>query len=117
MKLTEEQVAKYQQDGFLVFPGLLNDAEMALLQGDVPMLQSTQRGHADANVITEGGGVRSSYSPGLDSQVFDAVFRLPRILGPVQQLLDGEVYLYQSRLNAKPKADKGAAWQWQSRAG
>ena len=112
MKLTEEQVAKYQQDGFLVFPGLLNDAEMALLQGDVPMLQSTQRGHADANVITKSGGLRSSYSPGLDSQAFDAVFRLPRILGPVRQLLDGEVYLYQSRLNAKPKADKGAAWQW-----
>ncbi len=112
MKLTDEQLAQYRQDGYLIFPGLLSDAEMTVLQGDVPMLQSGRRGHPDANVMTDSGGVRSSYSPGLDSQAFDAVFRLPRILEPVRQLLDGEVYLYQSRLNAKPKADPGAAWQW-----
>ena len=112
MKLTGGQLAQYRQDGYLVFPGLLNDAEVAVLQGDVPTLQSARRGHSDANVMTESGGVRSSYSPGLDSQAFDAVFRLPRILEPVRQLLGGDVYLYQSRLNAKPKADPGATWQW-----
>ena len=112
MKLTDEQLAQYQRDGFLVFPNLLNEAEVAVLQSDVPVLQSAKRGHADANVMTDSGGVRSSYSPGLDSQAFDAVLRLPRILNPVRQLLDGEVYLYQSRLNAKPKADPGATWQW-----
>ena len=112
MKLTDEQLAQYQRDGFLVFPNLLNEAEVAVLQSDVPVLQSSKRGHADANVMTDSGGVRSSYSPGLDSQAFDAVLRLPRILNPVRQLLNGEVYLYQSRLNAKPKADPGATWQW-----
>jgi len=112
MELTDEQIARYREDGYLVFPALLSETEMDVVQSDVPMLQSQQRGHPDANVMTDSGGVRSSYSPSLDSPAFDAIFRLPRILEPVRQLLDGEVYLYQSRLNAKPKADKGAAWQW-----
>lgn len=112
MKLTDDQIAQYREDGYLVFPGLLSGAEMDIVQADVPMLQSARRGHPDANVMTDSGGLRSSYSPSLDSPAFNAIFRLPRVLDPVRQLLDGDVYLYQSRLNAKPKADRGAAWQW-----
>ena len=37
---------------------------------------------------------------------------LPRLLGPVQQLLNEEVYLHQSRINPKPGMAGGASWDW-----
>ncbi len=112
MILTDDQIARYRDEGYLIFPGLLSDAEMAIVQADVPVLQSDKRGHPDANVLTLKGAIRTSYSPGLDSPAFDTIFRLPRLCGPARQLLGGDVYLYQSRLNAKPRGDQGAAWQW-----
>lgn len=112
MRLEHSQLDRYRHDGYLIFPELLSPDEVAVLNADVPMLQSDRRGHAGANVYTGAGGLRSSYSPRLDSRAFDALVRIDRVLGPIRQLLDGEVYLYQSRLNAKPRGDQGAAWQW-----
>ena len=112
MHLDQLQVERYRHDGYLVFPDLLSPDEVAVLEADVPTLQSDRRGHAGANVYTAAGGIRSSYSPRLDSSAFEALVRIERVLGPVRQLLDDEVYLYQSRLNAKPRGDQGAAWQW-----
>ena len=112
MRLDQSQLDQFRHDGYLVFPNLLSPDEVAALDADVPMLQSDRRRHADANVYTTAGGIRSSYSPRLDSRAFEALVRIDRILEPIRQLLDGEVYLYQSRLNAKPRGDQGAAWQW-----
>ena len=58
MRLGQSQLDQYRNDGYQVFPGLLTPDEVAVLDADVPMLQSDRRGHADANVYTTAGGIR-----------------------------------------------------------
>lgn len=112
MKLTKEQIAAYDRDGYLILRGLFDPAETALLQRDAEMLRTTQRGHPDANVIEKDGtSIRAAWAIEIDSAACAAAYRLPRVLGPVTQLLGDDVYLYQSRLNYKV-AGKGDVFQW-----
>lgn len=39
MKLTKEQLAQYDQDGFLVFPDLISNLELDILRGEVERLK------------------------------------------------------------------------------
>ena len=45
------------------------------------------------------------------SEPFDRLGAHPRLLGPVTQLLDGQVYMHQYKVNAKAAFD-GDVWQW-----
>ncbi|MGH8432550.1 MAG: phytanoyl-CoA dioxygenase family protein, partial [Solimonas sp.] len=112
MKLTDQQIANYDRDGYLILKGLLSDTETALLQRDAEMLRTPRRGHPDANVIEKDGtSIRAAWAVEIDSDACAAAYRLPRILEPVKQLLGDGVYLYQSRLNYKV-AGKGDVFQW-----
>ena len=42
MRLDQSQLDQYRHDGYLVFPSLLSPDEVAMLDADVPMLQSDQ---------------------------------------------------------------------------
>lgn len=112
MRLTDEQVRHYDEDGFLVLGGLMSPAEIGVLQADAQMLRGSSRGHPDANVYEKDGrSIRAAWAPYLDSPAIAAALRLPRLLGPVRQLLGDDVYLYQSRLNYKV-ARRGDVFQW-----
>ena len=64
-------------------------------------------------VIFENDGrtVRSVMNPQAFSDVFGRFVRHPALLGPVRQLLERDVYLFQCVLNMKRPFD-GAVWQW-----
>src|SRR5437899_4273120 len=88
MKLTEQQIADYDRDGYLILKGLFSAAETALLQRDADMLRTPRRGHPDANVIEKDGtSIRAAWAVEIDSDACAAAYRLPRILEPVKQLL------------------------------
>jgi len=109
--LTAEQIDFYDENGFLVLHDLFTPAEMRALQEDALILHSDQRGHPDANVLEKDGTtVRAAWAVELDSEACARAYRLPRLLGAVQQLL-GPTYLHQSRLNYKA-AGKGDIFQW-----
>lgn len=111
MKLTPSQVAEFEERGFLLFPGLLDDAEVDLLQREVPALL----GRSGPEVVREQqdpSSARLVFAPHQFSEPFRRLVHLPRILNPVRQLLGEEVYLYQSRLNPKPGFGGGGAWDW-----
>ena len=112
MKLTNDQIAAYDRDGYIILRGLIDPAETALLQSDAEMLRTPRRGHPDANVIEKDGtSIRAAWAIEMDSAACAAAYRLPRVLEPVKQLLGEDVYLYQSRLNYKV-AGKGDVFQW-----
>jgi ectoine hydroxylase len=112
LKLTPEQVERFERDGFLVFPGLIAADEIALLQEEL-----TRAGRADdARVVRErSGGVRMVY--GLHEQdgptasrAYQALVRTPRLLQPMQDLL-GPVFVYHTKANTKA-ALEGAIYEW-----
>lgn len=112
MQLTTEQLRRYHEDGFIMLRGLLTPGEVALLERDAEVLRTPQRGHPDANVYEKDGKtLRAAWAVEKDSQACDFALRLPRLLGPVRQLLGDDIYLYQSRLNYK-EAQTGDVFQW-----
>lgn len=112
MKLTEQQLKEYDENGFIVFTDLFSREEVAALQRDAEILATPRRGHPDANVIEKDGvTLRAAWAPEIDSPACQAAHRLPRVLGPVKQIMGDEIYLYQSRLNYK-RAFTGDVFQW-----
>ena len=99
MNLSQSQIDRYEADGFLRIDGLFSPAEVALLRRECARMGTDDRDHPDANVMEKGSGeVRMSYAVEQDSDALDAVYRMPRILNPVRQLLGDDLYLWQSRL-------------------
>ena len=112
MYLSKEQQQEYDERGFLAFHDLFSKDEVAALQRDAEFLASPKRGHPDANVIEKDGAtLRAAWSPEIDSPACAAAYRLPRILGRVQEIMGEDIYLYQSRLNYK-RAHTGDVFQW-----
>ena len=109
MKLTPTQLKQYREEGFLFFPKLLTAEEVSILQGAIPDLLT--RTGPEVKRDNPDSQPKIVYAPHAFSPSFDALSRLPRTLGVVEQLLDEGIYLYQSRVNLKlPFA--GDAWSW-----
>jgi ectoine hydroxylase len=112
MRLSEEQIRSYDEQGFILLRGLFSKDEMRLLQQEAAMLGTPRRAHADANVYEKDGEtIRAAWAVEKDSAACARALRSPRILGPVKQLLGEDVYLYHSRLNFKI-AGRGDVFQW-----
>jgi ectoine hydroxylase len=114
MELTAAQRAQYERDGFLIFPDLFSAAEIAVLRREVERLAEIR---AEEVVREHTGGVKSIFrvheTDGITASApFRALVRTPRVLRPVQQVLNtGDVYVYHTKINAKP-AIEGTPWMW-----
>jgi len=109
MKLTPEQVAQFDEQGYLFFPGLFSPAEIAVLLEEVPQLYAQRR---PENVREKGSdAVRTNFAAHLYSEPFARLARHPRMVEPVMQIFDEEVYMHQFKINGKMAFD-GDVWQW-----
>jgi ectoine hydroxylase-related dioxygenase (phytanoyl-CoA dioxygenase family) len=59
----------------------------------------------------DGKVVRSIYGSHMTNSVFDKLTRHPKLVRPVEKILDSEIYVYQFKINAK-LALKGDVWAW-----
>ena len=109
MKLTLEQRAQFERDGYLFFPGLFSADETAGLVDEVPRLYEHQ---ADYNVREKGKtAVRTNFAAHLYSAPFARLARHPRMIEPVEDLLGEPLYMHQFKINGK-MAFEGDVWQW-----
>jgi ectoine hydroxylase len=111
MKLEESQLQQFNEQGYILFPGLLSKEEVSHLQQAVPAILS-RRGPEVVREKEDDEAARLAFGVHDYSAPFEALVTLPRILEPVKQLLNGDVYLHQSRLNPKPGFGKGGGWDW-----
>lgn len=112
MPLSADDIQHYDENGYLIVPAVLTADEVRLLQAEAARLATPARGHRDANVYEKHNPViRMSFAAEIDSEAFALLYRLPRLLGCVQQLLGESVYLYQSRISHKV-ARLGEVWLW-----
>ena len=85
MKLTAEQHAQFDRDGYLFFPGLFSREETTTLTDAVPALYSRREAY---NVREKGkDAVRTNFAAHLYSEPFARLARHPRMVEPVQELL------------------------------
>ena len=109
MKLTAEQLAAFDRDGYLFFPRLFAPDEIRTLTDEVPRLYAQDRVE---NVREKGSdAVRTNFAAHTYSEPFGRLARHPRMVEPVVQILGEAVYMHQFKINGKMAFD-GDVWQW-----
>ena len=108
MKLTQEQIKAYDEEGYILLPSLFSQQEAALMKSRLPALYQMNR---DEVVKEKSGVVRTVFAAHTFDEVFARVASHPRLIDPARQLLNSEVYMHQFKINAKA-AFNGDIWQW-----
>ncbi len=109
MKLTPEQRAQFDRDGYLFFPGHFTPEETSTLVEAVPALYDRRE---DYNVREKGkDAVRTNFAAHMYSEPFARLARHPRMIEPVEDLLGEQLYMHQFKINGK-MAFEGDVWQW-----
>jgi ectoine hydroxylase len=109
MQLTDAQIAFFQQEGYLFLPDQFTAEEVATLRGDVPRIFAMDRPEIWRE--KDGTSVRTAFAAHQYSEPFGKLARHPRMIEPVRQLLGGELYVHQFKINGKA-AFQGDVWQW-----
>lgn len=109
MRLNQKQLAQFDHEGYLFFPGLFKPEEVKTLADAVPELYSRR----EAFNVREKGveAVRTNFAAHLYSRPFATLARHPRMVEPVQDLLGERLYMHQFKINGK-MAFEGDVWQW-----
>jgi ectoine hydroxylase len=109
MRLTKEQLEQFDREGYLFFPGQFTPEETRVLTAAVPELY----GRREAYNVREKGSdaVRTNFAAHMYSEPFARLARHPRMVQPVMDLFDEEVYMHQFKINGK-MAFEGDVWQW-----
>ena len=109
MQLTQEQIAQFDRDGSLFFPGLFTPEEIQVLIDEVPRLYAQ---HRPENVREKGSeAVRTNFAAHMYSKPFARLARHPRMVESVMQIFGEPVYMHQFKINGKMAFD-GDLWQW-----
>jgi len=110
LPLKEEDVRRFEQDGYLMVEGLLSPEEVELLKQSVRADACLQQAAMD---VKDASGKKTNLTlwnhPGND--IYGMIASSQRVVSRMQQLLGDEVYHYHSKLSAKePRV--GGAWEW-----
>ncbi len=110
-RFTDEELERYERDGFVVVPGLLTGEETALLRA-IAHEDRVLKQRAYARADGEGGAVRLLVENELpEDTIYGAIVRSRRIVDRMEQLLGEEVYHYHHKMILKePRI--GGAWAW-----
>lgn len=113
--LPPPQLQSYEQNGFLVLPGLFSDEEVQALRQEVKALEQDPRVREGEEVIREpdSGTLRSIFRVHELGERLTDLPREPRLLNVARQILGSEVYIHQSRVNVKRGLD-GREFYWHS---
>ncbi len=106
---------RYERDGFLSFEDLLGDDEVYRLVARVEALATDPALRDDPRVIREpdGDDVRSVFEVHRLDPVLAELTADPRLADVARQIVGGEVYLHQTRVNRKPPL-RGREFSWHS---
>ncbi len=109
MRLGEDQVREFRDQGYVFIPDLFSKAEVDVLMAEVPAIFA-RRG---PDIVREktGDAVRTAFAVHTYNEVFGRLARHPRLIEPAEQLLGDEIYIHQFKINAKAAFD-GDLWQW-----
>ncbi|HEX5314933.1 MAG TPA: ectoine hydroxylase [Gammaproteobacteria bacterium] len=97
-------LARYERDGFLHLPEFLDNDDIAPARAELERLREDHAERARPDAITEPGSdaLRSLFAVHFDRGAVAALCRERRLVAIARQLLGGDVYILQSRINYKP---------------
>ena len=109
MYLTKEQKEVFDKEGYLFFPSHFSQKEIQYLSSAVPELYEIRE---EYNFREKGSdAVRTNFAAHLYSAPFAKLARHPRMIQPIEDLLQEKLYMHQFKINGK-MAFEGDIWQW-----
>ncbi|MGZ3342783.1 MAG: phytanoyl-CoA dioxygenase family protein, partial [Reyranella sp.] len=109
MKLTPEQLKRFDDEGYLFFPNYFSPEETQILKDSIPEVFAQRR---KENVREKTGDVvRTAFAVHTYHPVFEALVHHPRFVEPAEQILRDRTYIHQFKINGKAAFD-GDVWQW-----
>jgi len=109
MNITKEQKELFDKEGYLFFPSIFSKKEVQNLLQAVPELYEIKE---EYNFREKGSNaVRTNFAAHLYSAPFAKLARHPRMIQPVEDLLQEKLYMHQFKINGK-MAFEGDVWQW-----
>lgn len=109
MLLSHDQIQEYEENGFLFFPELFSSDEMESLRAALPLVLNAKRAEVDRENTT--GELRCAFACHTYDETFSRLSRHPKVVEPIRQLLDGDIYMHQFSIQPKV-AFNGQAWEW-----
>lgn len=109
MTLSDEQLRAYHDDGYLLLEDAFSPDEVDRMHDEFERLKTVD---TPGRVMEDDGTrVRALHGCHTTSDVFAHLTELPRLVTPARQLLQGDVYVYQFKINCK-EAMGGDHWPW-----
>jgi ectoine hydroxylase-related dioxygenase (phytanoyl-CoA dioxygenase family) len=109
MQLTQEQLQKYEDNGFVLLPECFSKAEVHRMKIQLPIIFAED---TPKRVFEEEGKtVRAVHGVHKTDEIFQRLSRHPQLVQPAMQLIGSKVYIYQFKINAKA-AFRGDIWEW-----
>src|SRR4051794_2050262 len=109
MYLSEEQIQAYESTGYLFLQQCFSQEEINIVKAELPGLFAED---SPRRVLEKNSDiVRSIYGSHMTNEIAYRISRHPRIVEPARQILRGDVYIYQFKINAKA-AFGGDVWSW-----
>jgi ectoine hydroxylase-related dioxygenase (phytanoyl-CoA dioxygenase family) len=114
-----EQRAYYEEEGYLVFPQLLDSVELGNLRTALAEVLHDADGLTETNdkfsiTRTDDGGfsVRRIFDPIARHAAFRDLVLSPKILDIVENLIGPNIQLHHTKLNLKPPSSREARFEW-----
>ena len=98
MKLTDAELKQLDEEGYLFFPSRFSPEEARLLKQAADDVYAMER----EEVWREKSGVaRTAFAAHTYNEPFRRLGAHPRLVDPVSQVLDSDLYMHQFKVNAK----------------
>ena len=108
--LTTEQIAEFQENGYLIVPSLFDKEEANILHAAAKADKAFSN-HAYDLEDGEGGKAQLVLWNKAGEDLWGAIARSERIVDAMEALLGDEVYHYHSKMSIK-RPRTGGAWSW-----
>jgi hypothetical protein len=108
--LSEGDLARYREDGFLLVEGLFDAEEVDLLRR-VARADREMEQRSASRRDGQGGAIRLVVENELGDDLYSAIVRCRRVVDAMELLLGGEVYHYHHKMILK-ESRVGGAWEW-----
>ena len=104
--LSEQQVADYHRDGYVILKGVFTPREVELMMARVDIGKT-------GSVFGDGGGrkARLDFWSELETTIWGSASKCPRIVNNVRVLLGEECAFFHGKVTLK-EARTGGAWEW-----
>src|SRR6478735_3518981 len=108
MRLSDDQVRQFNEEGWLFLPETFSAEETAALRHEAEAIYAANRPEIWRE---KSGAPRTAFAAHTYNEAFRLLGAHPRLIEPIEQLFGEQLYMHQFKINAKA-AFTGDVWQW-----